>query len=71
MCVVLRFLPQLVRAVISTFGATRVSEPEVKFLFLVLFFLGGLATTARSEAVLPAHLVGWWSRVSSSTTAFW
>jgi Kef-type K+ transport system membrane component KefB len=30
----------------------------VKFLFLVLFFLGGLATTARSEAVLPAYLVG-------------
>ena len=34
------------------------SEPEVKFLFLVLFFLGGLATTARSEAVLPAYLAG-------------
>ena len=58
LAVVLRFLPQLVRSVISTFGATRVSEPEVKFLFLVLFFLGGLATTARSEAVLPAYLVG-------------
>jgi Kef-type K+ transport system membrane component KefB len=55
---VLRYLPRLMRAVISTFGATRVSEPEVKFLFLVLFFLGGLATTARSEAVLPAYLVG-------------
>ena len=27
-------------------------------IFLVLFFLGGLATTARSEAVLPAYLVG-------------
>jgi Kef-type K+ transport system membrane component KefB len=36
----------------------RVSEPEVKFLLLVLFFLGGLATTANSEAVLPAYLVG-------------
>jgi Kef-type K+ transport system membrane component KefB len=35
-----------------------VSEPEVKFIFLVLFFLGGLATTAKSEAVLPAYLVG-------------
>jgi Kef-type K+ transport system membrane component KefB len=35
-----------------------VSEPEVKFIFLILFFLGGLATTARSEAVLPAYLVG-------------
>jgi Kef-type K+ transport system membrane component KefB len=36
----------------------RVSEPEIKFLFLVLFFLGGLAQLARSEAVLPAYLVG-------------
>ncbi len=34
------------------------SEPEVKFLFLVLFFLGGLATMAKSEAVLPAYLAG-------------
>jgi Kef-type K+ transport system membrane component KefB len=58
LAVVLRFLPQLVRSVITTFGASRVSEPEVKFIFLVLFFLGGLATTARSEAVLPAYLVG-------------
>ena len=36
----------------------RVSEPEIKFLFLVLLFLGGLATAANSEAVLPAYLVG-------------
>jgi len=36
----------------------RVSEPEIKFLFLVLFFLGGLAQSAKSEAVLPAYLVG-------------
>jgi Kef-type K+ transport system membrane component KefB len=39
-------------------GAKRVSEPEVKFILLVLFFLGGLATTAKSEAVLPAYLIG-------------
>jgi Kef-type K+ transport system membrane component KefB len=38
--------------------AGRVSEPEIKFLFLVLFALGGLASTANSEAVLPAYLVG-------------
>ena len=56
--VALRYMPRLSRALIATFGATRVSEPEVKFLFLVLFVLGGLATTARSEAVLPAYLVG-------------
>lgn len=36
-----------------------VSEPEVKYVFLILFFLGGLATMTRSEAVLPAYLVGW------------
>jgi len=35
-----------------------VSEPEVKFILFVLFFLGGLATTAKSEAVLPAYLLG-------------
>jgi Kef-type K+ transport system membrane component KefB len=36
----------------------RVSEPEVKLVFAVLLALGGLATTAGSEAVLPAYLVG-------------
>ena len=36
----------------------RVSEPEVKFILLLLFLLGGLATAARSEAVLPAYLIG-------------
>ena len=36
----------------------RVSEPEIKFVLLVLFALGGLANLARSEAVLPAYLVG-------------
>jgi Kef-type K+ transport system membrane component KefB len=58
LALVLPCLPRVTRSVITTFGATRVSEPEVKFLFLVLFFLGGLATTARSEAVLPAYAVG-------------
>lgn len=58
LAVVLRFLPRLTRLIIRSFGEARVSEPEVKFLFLVLFFLGGLATTAHSEAVLPAYLVG-------------
>jgi len=36
----------------------RVSEPEIKFLLLVLFGLGGLAGIAKSEAVLPAYLLG-------------
>jgi len=58
LCVVLWFMPNWTRYIISHLGATRVSEPEVKFIFLVLFLLGGLATTAKSEAVLPAYLVG-------------
>ncbi|WP_447972220.1 cation:proton antiporter [Nitrospira sp. Kam-Ns4a] len=36
----------------------RISEPETKFILVVLFALGALATAARSEAVLPAYLVG-------------
>jgi len=36
----------------------RVSEPETKFISLVLLGLGGMATIAGSEAVLPAYLVG-------------
>jgi Kef-type K+ transport system membrane component KefB len=58
MCIVLWFMPKWTKSIIERLGATRVSEPEVKFIFFVLFFLGGLATTAKSEAVLPAYLVG-------------
>src|ERR1700726_54 len=58
MCVVLWFMPGWTKGIIDKLGATRVSEPEVKFIFFILFFLGGLATTAKSEAVLPAYLVG-------------
>lgn len=36
----------------------RVSEPETKFIALILFFLGGMGSVAGSEAVLPAYLVG-------------
>src|SRR5438094_2378336 len=55
---VLWFMPRWTQSIITQLGATRVSEPEVKFIFFVLFFLGGLATTAKSEAVLPAYLLG-------------
>ena len=48
-----RVLTWLVRAV-----PDRVSEPEIKFVLLVLLGLGGLATAANSEAVLPAYLIG-------------
>lgn len=55
--VVLYFMPRWTRWFLANLS-NRVSEPEVKFVFLVLFALGGLATTASSEAVLPAYLVG-------------
>src|SRR5262245_5696535 len=56
--IVLWFMPRLTQSIITRLGAKQVSEPEVKFIFFVLFFLGGLATTAKSEAVLPAYLIG-------------
>src|SRR5208337_4907972 len=56
--VMLWFMPKWTQFIITKLGATRVSEPEVKFIFFVLFFLGGRATTEKSEAVLPAYLLG-------------
>jgi len=50
-------LPRLLRLAIRRFGH-RVSEPEIKLLLVVLFGLGGLATQAGSEAVLPAYVAG-------------
>jgi Kef-type K+ transport system membrane component KefB len=55
--VVLYFLPRVLRWVKANLGQ-RVSEPEVKVLFVVLLALGGLATAAGSEAVLPAYVAG-------------
>ncbi len=48
-----RFAPWFFRSV-----GHRVSEPQTKFVALVLLALGGLATVAGSEAVLPAYLIG-------------
>jgi Kef-type K+ transport system membrane component KefB len=55
--IVLVFLPRSLRLVVKHFGHP-VSEPEVKYVFLLLFGLGALATAAKSEAVLPAYLLG-------------
>lgn len=55
--VVLVFLPGLARWFFRSYGG-QVSEIEIRFLFLVLFGLGGLAAKANSEAVLPAYLAG-------------
>jgi Kef-type K+ transport system membrane component KefB len=54
---VLVTLPKATRFVIERVGH-RVSEPEIKFLLLVLFGLGALAVEAGSEAVLPAYIAG-------------
>jgi Kef-type K+ transport system membrane component KefB len=43
--------------ILKRLGA-RVSEPQTKFVALILLGLGGLASVAGSEAVLPAYLVG-------------
>jgi Kef-type K+ transport system membrane component KefB len=48
-----RFVPWYFKKV-----GNRISEPEIKFILLVLFLLGGLGSIANSEAVLPAYLVG-------------
>jgi Kef-type K+ transport system membrane component KefB len=50
-------VPAAVRWLLAKWGG-RVSEPEIKFIFLILCALGGLAVTARSEAVLPAYIFG-------------
>jgi Kef-type K+ transport system membrane component KefB len=57
MIAVLPLIPAISRKVFET-CANRVSEPETKFFFLLLFGLGALAVRANSEAVLPAYLVG-------------
>ena len=54
---VLAMLPATTRLVIR-WTSHRVSEPEIKFLLMVLFGLGALAVSAGSEAVLPAYIAG-------------
>jgi len=55
--VVLWLLPRFAPWFFNRLG-NRVSEPQTKFISLVLMALGGMATVAGSEAVLPAYLVG-------------
>jgi Kef-type K+ transport system membrane component KefB len=55
--VVLLLLPRTLRLVLRAVSHP-VGEAEVKFVLLVLLALGGLATAAGSEAVLPAYLAG-------------
>jgi Kef-type K+ transport system membrane component KefB len=55
--IALWLLPRFTPRFFGRMGS-RVSEPQIKFVLLILFALGGLASTARSEAVLPAYLIG-------------
>ncbi len=48
-----RYAPRMFKSL-----GNRVSEPQTKFVSLILLALGGLASVAGSEAVLPAYLVG-------------
>jgi len=54
---VVLLIPRVTRWYFDLVGE-RVSEPEIKYVFALLFLLGGLATLAGSEAVLPAYLIG-------------
>jgi Kef-type K+ transport system membrane component KefB len=51
------FTPKIMPWFAKSFGG-RVSEPEAKLLLLILFGLATLAAIAKSEAVLPAYLLG-------------
>ena len=55
--VVLWLLPRFAPWFFNSVGH-RVSEPETKFVSLILLSLGGLSQIAGSEAVLPAYLIG-------------
>lgn len=57
MAVTLFLLPKFTPWFFRKVGS-RISEPETKFIFFLLFGLGGLSLMAKSEAVLPAYLVG-------------
>jgi Kef-type K+ transport system membrane component KefB len=50
-------LARFARRLLDALGE-QVSEAQTKLIALVLLFLGGLASVAGSEAVLPAYLVG-------------
>jgi len=57
MFIALWVVPAVTRRFADDLGG-HISEPETKLIFLVLFALGVLAVKAKSEAVLPAYLVG-------------
>jgi Kef-type K+ transport system membrane component KefB len=54
---VLPLAPRMTKWVLAH-SRSRVSEPEVKFVFLMMFALGGIASAGGSEPILPAYLIG-------------
>lgn len=52
------FLITPVAAKVFEWYGGRVSEPEIKFIFLILLALAYLAVNSGSEAVLPAYIIG-------------
>ena len=51
------FITPVASKIFEWYGG-RVSEPEIKFIFLILLALAYLAVTSGSEAVLPAYIIG-------------
>ena len=60
MGIVLFFMPGWTKAIIDKLGATRVSEPEVKFIFFVLFFLGASRPPRRAKQSCRRISSAWW-----------
>lgn len=57
MAVALWLIPRLTPWFFAKAGS-HISEPETKYILILLFGLGALSTAAKSEAVLPAYLIG-------------
>src|SRR5439155_632664 len=57
--IVLWFMPRWTQSIIMRLGATQVSEPEVKFIFFVLFLLGGHTTHGHGPDIWNHFLFVW------------
>ena len=59
MCVVLWFMPAWTKGIIDKLGATRVSEPEVKFIFFILFFWAASPRPQKAKRSCPRISSDW------------
>lgn len=53
----LYFIPRMTPWIFERVGS-HISEPESKYILFLLFAMGAIAVLAKSEAVLPAYLIG-------------